>query len=158
MGKSPRNFETLVQTEDSYAIFDDTVADKSHSHDIGVVRRQYSGSVGGIVKGIGLVIRVYDNAAVNRFWVNDYRIFDPDHDGITKHDRYGYVSDISIPGDYNGDGETHLAFYRQGEQTFFVNLTGVSGTIANTSFGPFGTTSDFPVATCNAFNRANPVP
>lgn len=88
---------TLVQTEDGYIIFDDTVADKSHSHDIEGVRRQYSGNVGGIVKGIGIVTCLYYNAAVDRFWVIDYRIFDPDRDGKTKLDHVSEMLD-SIDG------------------------------------------------------------
>ena len=83
--------ETLVQTQDGYIIFDDTVADKSHSHDIEGVRRQYSGNAGGIIKGIGIVTCVYYNAALDRFWVIDYRIFDPDRDGKTKLD---HLSDM----------------------------------------------------------------
>ncbi|MEJ7699161.1 MAG: transposase [Pyrinomonadaceae bacterium] len=78
--------ETLEQTAAGYIIFDDTVADKSHSRDIEGVRRQYSGNAGGIIKGIGIVTCVYYNAARDRFWVIDYRVFDPDRDGKTKLD------------------------------------------------------------------------
>jgi len=85
--------QTLVQTADGYIIFDDTVADKSHSHDIEGVRRQYSGNVGGVVKGIGIVTCVYYNAATDRFWVIDYRIFDPDRDGKTKLDHLSEMLD-----------------------------------------------------------------
>jgi len=85
--------ETLVQTADGYIIFDDTVADKSHSHDIVGVRRQYSGNAGGIVKGIGIVTCVYYNAAADRFWVIDYRIFDRDRDGKTKLDHVAEMLD-----------------------------------------------------------------
>jgi len=84
---------TLVQTADGYLIFDDTVADKSHSHDIQGVRRQYSGNVGGVVKGIGIVTCVYYNALADRFWVIDYRIFDPDRDGKTKLDHLSEMLD-----------------------------------------------------------------
>jgi len=85
--------ETLVQTADGYIIFDDTVADKSHSHEIEGVRRQYSGNAGGVVKGIGIVTCVYYNAAADRFWVIDYRIFDPDRDGKTKLDHLSEMLD-----------------------------------------------------------------
>ncbi len=85
--------ETLVQTADGYLIFDDTVADKSHSHDIVGVRRQYSGNAGGIIKGIGIVTCVYYNAAADRFWVIDYRVFDPDRDGKTKLDHVSEMLD-----------------------------------------------------------------
>lgn len=85
--------QTLVQTADGYIIFDDTVADKSHSHDIVGVRRQYSGNAGGVVKGIGIVTCVYYNVALDRFWVIDYRIFDPERDGKTKLDHLSEMLD-----------------------------------------------------------------
>jgi len=85
--------ETLVQTAAGYIIFDDTVADKSHSHEIEGARRQYSGNAGGVVKGIGIVTCVYYNAACDRFWVIDYRIFDPDRDGKTKLDHVSEMLD-----------------------------------------------------------------
>jgi SRSO17 transposase len=85
--------QTLAQTADGYIIFDDTVADKSHSHEIEGVRRQYSGNVGGVVKGIGIVTCVYYNASADRFWVIDYRIFDPDRDGKTKLDHLSEMLD-----------------------------------------------------------------
>jgi hypothetical protein len=67
-------------------IFDDTVADKDYSFEIQGVRRQYSGNAHGIVKGIGIVTFVYFNPELDRYWVIDYRIFDPDRDGKTKLD------------------------------------------------------------------------
>ena len=35
-------------------------------------------------KGIGVVSLVYVNLKTEHFWVNDYRIFDPDSDGKSK--------------------------------------------------------------------------
>jgi SRSO17 transposase len=81
--------QTLEQTADGYIIFDDTVADKSHSHEIEGVRRQYSGNVGGVVKGIGIVTCVYYNASADRFWVIDYRIFDPDREWTAAEEQTG---------------------------------------------------------------------
>ena len=49
----------LVQSEDGYLLFDDTVLDKSHSFEINGVRRQYSGNAHGVIKGIGIVNLVY---------------------------------------------------------------------------------------------------
>ena len=83
--------ETIVQTAAGHLIFDDTVIDKSHSHDIDGVRRQYSGNASGIIKGIGIVTCVYYNSELDRFWVIDYRMFDPERDGKTKLD---HVSDM----------------------------------------------------------------
>jgi hypothetical protein len=67
-------------------IFDDTVADKDYSFEIEGVRRQYSGNAHGIVKGIGIVTFVYFNPKLERYWVLDYRVFDPERDGKSKLD------------------------------------------------------------------------
>ena len=78
--------EDVVQSDGGYVAFDDTVLDKSSSFKIGLVRRQYSGNVHGIIKGIGVVTCVYINPTTDQFWIIDYRIYDPDGDGKTKLD------------------------------------------------------------------------
>jgi len=74
----------VIQTENGYLIFDDTVADKSYSSSIELVRRQYSGNAHRVINGIGIVTCVYVNPDLAQFWVIDYRIYDPDGDGKTK--------------------------------------------------------------------------
>ena len=81
----------LVQSEDGYLIFDDTVLDKSYSSRISGVRRQYSGNAHGVIKGIGVVNLVYYNPHTDQYWVLDYRVFDPERDGKTKLD---HVNDM----------------------------------------------------------------
>ena len=76
----------LVQTEQGYVIFDDTVLDKHYAQHIGLVRRQYSGNAKGVINGIGVVTCVYVNPTLDRFWLIDYRIYDPQTDGKTKLD------------------------------------------------------------------------
>ncbi len=76
----------VVQTPRGYVIFDDTVLDKNASFAIELVRRQYSGNAGGVIKGIGVVTCVYVNPETDQFWLIDYRIYDPDGDGKTKLD------------------------------------------------------------------------
>jgi len=76
----------LVLSKNGYLIFDDTVADKRYSFEIEPVRRQWSGNAKDVIKGIGIVTCVYVNPEENRFWIIDYRIFDPDRDGKTKID------------------------------------------------------------------------
>ena len=76
----------LVQTEQGYVIFDDTVLDKHYAQHIGLVRRQYSGNAKGVINGIGVVTCVYVNPILDRFWLIDYRIYDPQTDGKTKLD------------------------------------------------------------------------
>lgn len=65
-------------------VFDDSVLDKNHSHDIELVRRQYSGNAHGLIKGIGMVNCLYVNPDSGQYWIVDYRLYDPDGDGKTK--------------------------------------------------------------------------
>jgi len=74
----------VIQTENGYLIFDDTVVDKNYSNSIELVRRQYSGNAHGVIKRIGVVTCVYVNPELDEFWVIDYRIYDPEGDGKTK--------------------------------------------------------------------------
>ncbi len=72
--------------EDAYLIFDDTVIDKRHSEEIELTRWQYSGNEHGVIRGIGLISCLYVNPQLGKFWVIDYRIYDPSGDGKTKID------------------------------------------------------------------------
>jgi hypothetical protein len=78
--------EQVTSTPGGYVIFDDTVLDKNYSCAIELVRRQYSGNAGAVIKGIGVVTCVYVNPNTDQFWLIDYRIYDPDGDGKTKLD------------------------------------------------------------------------
>lgn len=88
--------ETLVFSPNGRILFDDTVLDKDFSFKIDGVRSQYSGNAHGIIKGIGVVNCVYYNPELNRFWVIDFRIFDPDKDGKTKIDHVHEMLILSI--------------------------------------------------------------
>ena len=44
-----------------------------------------------VIKGIGVVTGVDVNPKLDAFWINDYRIYDPDGDGKSKLD---HVSDM----------------------------------------------------------------
>jgi Transposase DDE domain len=74
-----------------YLIFDDTVLDKRYSHQISMVRRQYSGNVGGTVQGIGVVVMLYYVPSLDKFYLLGYRLFDPDLDSKSKID---HVADL----------------------------------------------------------------
>jgi hypothetical protein len=69
-----------------YIIFDDTVLDKSYSFKIEMVRRQYSGNVGGVVRGIGVVIMLYYHPSTDKVYLLGYRLFDPQLDDKSKVD------------------------------------------------------------------------
>lgn len=88
---SPRELREMVRGElilsvNGYLLFDDTVLDKSHSFAIEMVRRQWSGNEHRVIKGIGIVTCVYVNPEIERFWIIDYRIYDPEGDGKSKID------------------------------------------------------------------------
>ncbi len=76
----------IIPSRHGYLIFDDTVLDKSSSQSIEIARWQYSGNVGKVIRGIGVVTCVYFNPEINRYWAIDYRIYAPDQDGKSKID------------------------------------------------------------------------
>lgn len=88
--------DQVVASPESYLVFDDSVLDKNTSFKIELVRRQYSGNVHGIIKGIGLVSCVYVNPQLDQFWVIDYRLYDPDGDGKTKLDHVREMFDHAL--------------------------------------------------------------
>jgi len=86
--------DQIVYSPAGAIIFDDTVLDKSYSFAIEGVRRQYSGNEHAVIKGIGLVNCVYYNPEIDRFWVLDYRLFDPERDGKSKLDHVSEMLDM----------------------------------------------------------------
>ena len=76
----------LVFSENGSLLFDDTVINKKDSFAIELVRRQWSGNEKKVIKGIGVVTSVYVNPELDKFWVIDYRIYDPERDGRSKID------------------------------------------------------------------------
>ena len=83
----------VVQTPYGFLVFDDTVIDKNFSRNIELVRKQYSGNVHKVIKGVGVVTCVYINPQIDQFWIIDYRIYDPEGDGKTKLD---HVQDMLL--------------------------------------------------------------
>src|SRR5215216_3810055 len=75
----------------AYIVFDDTVLDKQFGPCIEMTRRQWSGNEHRVINGIGLVSCLYVHPGSGRFWVLDYRLYDPDRDGKTKLD---HVTDM----------------------------------------------------------------
>jgi hypothetical protein len=92
----------VVLSPQGYLIFDDSVLDKNFSHNIELVRRQYSGNAHGVIKGIGMVNCLYVNPESGNYWIIDYRIFEPDGDSKTKLDHVrdmltSAIADKKIP-------------------------------------------------------------
>lgn len=92
--------EPLLEPDpEACLIFDDTVLDKSFGPSIEVTRKQWSGNEKSVVRGIGVVSCVYVNPETERFWVIDYRIFDPERDGLSKLD---HVRDMLVSVEHRG--------------------------------------------------------
>ena len=60
---------------------------------IELVRRQYSGNEHKVVRGIGIVNCLYFNPQIERFWIIDYRIYNPESDEKSKID---HVAEMMI--------------------------------------------------------------
>lgn len=78
----------LNDSEQAYLIVDDSVQDKRYSNHIELVRRQYSGAEGGLVRGIGVVNLVHTDGVGGNYYPIDYRIYAPQQDGKTKNDHF----------------------------------------------------------------------
>jgi hypothetical protein len=86
----------VVRSEQAYVAFDDTVLDHNSAFKIELVRRQYSGNAHAVIKGIGVVTCVYINPQTDQFWIIDYRIYDPQHDGKSKLDHVREMLDNAL--------------------------------------------------------------
>ena len=73
---------------DACIIFDDSVQDKRYSRSIELVKRQYSGAVGGLVRGIGVVNLLHTNGVEGDYYPIDFRVYAKEADGKTKNDHF----------------------------------------------------------------------
>ena len=78
----------LNDSPKAYLLVDDSVQDKRYSHKIALVKRQYSGAEGGLVRGIGVVNLLHSSGHCGDFYPIDYRVFSPESDGKTKHQHF----------------------------------------------------------------------
>ncbi len=76
----------ITDSPEACLITDDSVQDKRFSRFIELVKRQYSGTEHGLVRGIGIVNLVHSSGAAGDFYPIDYRIYAPDTDGTTKNE------------------------------------------------------------------------
>ena len=89
----PSDLWRLVKNEIDYSkegvlIVDDSVQDKRYSRFIELVKRPYSGTVKGLVRGINLVNMVYSEGLSDDFYPIDYHIYAPSEDAKTKNDHF----------------------------------------------------------------------
>lgn len=78
----------LHDSPEAFLLVDDSVQDKRYSRFIEVAKRQYSGNVHGMVRGIGLVNLVHSSGQAGDFLPLDYRVYAPDQDQKTKNDHF----------------------------------------------------------------------
>jgi hypothetical protein len=71
-------------SDSAYIVFDDTVLDKRYATEIETSKRQYSGNQHGVIQGIGLINCIYVNYEIGKFWIVDYRIYDPEREKKNK--------------------------------------------------------------------------
>ena len=95
--------DEIVESENGYVIFDDTVIDKRYNQKSNLVRSQWSGNEKRVIRGIGVVTNIYVNPELNCYWIINYRIYDPAGDGQSKitHmlemlDNLVYVKELSF--------------------------------------------------------------
>ena len=69
-------------------IIDDSVHNKQYSRSIELVKLQYSGAVGGLVRGIGVVNLVHTNGEDGEHYPVDFRVYAKEADGKTKNDHF----------------------------------------------------------------------
>ncbi|MBT7713063.1 MAG: transposase [Deltaproteobacteria bacterium] len=73
---------------DAYLLIDDSVQDKRYSRSIELVKRQYSGCEGGLVRGICVVNLVHTTGKNGEHYPIDFRIYAKETDGKTKNDHF----------------------------------------------------------------------
>ena len=79
--------EPLIENkEEAYLIMEDSVIEKPYSKKIELVKRQWSGNVHGVVKGIRIVNLVYGDK--EDAYPIDFRVYAPEVDGKTKHEHF----------------------------------------------------------------------
>jgi hypothetical protein len=78
----------MHDSPEAFLIVDDSVQDKRYSQKIELVKRQYSGTQHGIVRGIGVVNLVQTTGQPDDFYPTDYRIYAPEVDGKTKNEYF----------------------------------------------------------------------
>lgn len=90
---TPRGLWEVVQPllddgPDTYLIVDDSVQDKRYSKKIELVKLQYSGAAGGLVRGIGVINLLHSSGKNGPFYPIDFRLYDPGGDGKSKNEHF----------------------------------------------------------------------
>ncbi|MBO3272266.1 IS701 family transposase [Hymenobacter defluvii] len=122
----------LHDSPEAFLLVDDSVQDKRYSRFIELTKRQYSGNVHGMVRGIGLVNLVHSSGQAGDFLPLDYRVYAPDQDRKTKNDHFVDMFDQVVKEDkllartllFDSwyAGSTNLKKIHRAGWTFFTTL------------------------------------
>ena len=122
----------LADSPEAFLLVDDSVQDKRYSRFIEVAKRQYSGTVHGMVTGIGLVNLVHSSGEAGDFLPLDFRVYAPEQDQLTKNDHFqamfrqvvaeGVVQARTLLFDCWYAGSTNLKLIHRAGWTFFTTL------------------------------------
>ena len=122
----------LHDSPEAFLLVDDSVQDKRYSRFIALTKRQYSGNVHGMVRGIGLVNLMHSSGEAGDFLPLADRIYAPDEDGKTKNDHFldlfdsvvaaGKILARTILFDSWYAGSTNLKRIHRAGWTFFTTL------------------------------------
>ena len=80
--------ERIDDSADAYLIIDDSVQDKRDSRSIEMVKLQYSGAAGGLVRGIAVVNLIHTSCEDGAYYPIDFRIDAKEADGKSKNDHF----------------------------------------------------------------------
>ena len=80
--------EQIDDSADAYLILDDSVQDKRYARSIEMVKLQYSGAVGGLVRGIAVVNLIHTSGEDGEYYPVDFRIYAKEADGKSKNDHF----------------------------------------------------------------------
>ena len=78
----------IDDSPEAWLLLDDSVQNKQYSRSIEMVKLQYSGAVGGLVRGIGVVNLVHTNGEDGEHYPIDFRVYAKEADGKTKNDHF----------------------------------------------------------------------
>ncbi len=78
----------IEDSPDAYLIIDDSVQDKRYARSIEMVKLQYSGAEGGLVRGIAVVNLIHTSGEDGDYYPIDFRIYAKEADGKSKNDHF----------------------------------------------------------------------
>jgi len=78
-----------IRADDGVLVVDDSTLDKPYARHIDLVAWHWSGKHHAVVKGINLLSLVWTDG--DRHLPCDYRVYDKQHDGLTKNDLFGQL-------------------------------------------------------------------